>query len=148
MSKDDQSTFDSNLLSEMSVAELRDICKKLELHVSGKKSVLIDRIISVNNHKNISIDDEIDELILIDDDDEVINITENEISKKIDELILQKTPKSTVRKLIEADEKSINLPSENDDSEVFVAEIIQSDISKKVDKIIFFFIVDIVRAYS
>ena len=30
MSKDDQSTFDSNLLSEMSVAELRDICKKLD----------------------------------------------------------------------------------------------------------------------
>ncbi|MDC1419817.1 SAP domain-containing protein [Euryarchaeota archaeon] len=136
MSKDDHSTFDSDLLSEMSVAELRDICKKLELHVSGKKSVLIDRINSVNDHKNNSINDEIDELILIDDDDDVINIPENEISKKIDELILQQTPKSTVRKLIEDDEKSINLPSENDDSEVFVAEIIQSDISKKVDKII------------
>ncbi|MCP2507896.1 MAG: SAP domain-containing protein, partial [Candidatus Thalassarchaeaceae archaeon] len=92
MSKDDQSTFDSDLLSEMSVAELRDICKKLEIHVSGKKSVLIDRIILANGHDNNPINDEIDELILI-DDDEVINIAENEISKKIDELILQKTPK-------------------------------------------------------
>ena len=66
MSDDESFTFDS--LSEMKVSELREICKKGELLISGNKADLIVRILE-NNLKNQ--DDK--ELFL---DDENIEITE------------------------------------------------------------------------
>ena len=127
MPKDDQPSIDPDLLPGMKVAELRDICINLKLHVSGKKSVLIDRIMSELGHENKSSNEEIDEIILLHEDeeiDEISNTSKKDVNDKIDKLIS--------KKIIKAD--SLNLTDGKNEPEVFVAEMIvsnENEISEK-----------------
>ena len=100
MPDDESFTFDS--LSEMKVSELREICKKGELLISGNKADLIVRILE-NNLKNQ--DDK--ELFL---DDENIEIAE--VQPQDAEI------KDKVRSSIEIDDAIDRLISRVDDDEI------------------------------
>ncbi len=128
MAEDEQSAIDLVLLPKMSVAELREICNNLKLHVSGKKSVLVERI-SVELKKDLEYSNvKVDEIILYDDedDDEIISSEKDDINSKIDKLITKKLEKSLTlsEDINEDDIESIDIQFNEEESNVFVAEII------------------------
>ena len=65
MADDESFTFDS--LSKMKVSELREICKKGQLLISGNKAELIVRILENNSNSNnkeeLFLDDETIEVV-------------------------------------------------------------------------------------
>ena len=86
MSKDADDSFDGDTLSRMTVVELREICKNLQLMVSGNKSVLIDRILEFNGNEEGDIEVENEQVLLLEDDDDV---KEHNIGDAVDKLIVK-----------------------------------------------------------
>ncbi len=86
MSKDADDSFDGDTLSRMTVVELREICKNLQLMVSGNKSVLIDRILEFNGNEEGNIEVENEQVLLLEDDDDV---KEHNIGDAVDKLIVK-----------------------------------------------------------
>ena len=86
MSKDADDSFDGDTLSRMTVVELREICKNLQLMVSGNKSVLIDRILEFNGNEEGDIEVENEQVLLLEDDDD---IKEHNIGDAVDKLIVK-----------------------------------------------------------
>lgn len=86
MSKDADDSFDGDTLSRMTVVELREICKNLQLMVSGNKSVLIDRILEFNGNEEGNIELENEQVLLLEDDDDV---KEHNIGDAVDKLIVK-----------------------------------------------------------
>ena len=87
MSKEADDSFDGDRLSRMTVVELREICKNLELMVSGNKLILIDRILEFNGNKERDIEVENEQVLLLEDDDD---IKEDIIGDAVDKLIIKK----------------------------------------------------------
>ncbi len=87
MSKDADDSFDGDTLSRMTVVELREICKNLQLMVSGNKSVLIDRILEFNGNEEGNIEVENEQVLLLEDDDDDVN--EHNIGDAVDKLIVK-----------------------------------------------------------
>ena len=87
MSKEADDSFDGDRLSRMTVVELREICKNLQLMVSGNKLILIDRILEFNGNKERDIEVENEEVLLLEDDDD---IKEDIIGDAVDKLIIKK----------------------------------------------------------
>ena len=87
MSKEADDSFDGDRLSRMTVVELREICKNLQLMVSGNKLILIDRILEFNGNKERDIEVENEQVLLLEDDDD---IKEDIIGDAVDKLIIKK----------------------------------------------------------
>ena len=121
MSKDADDSFDGDTLSRMTVVELREICKNLQLMVSGNKSVLIDRILEFNGNEEGDIEVENEQVLLLEDDDD---IKEHNIGDAVDKLIVKNNiskddeiPKQNATlDLLEEQEKDIL------EAEIFVEE--------------------------
>ena len=125
MADDESFTFDS--LSKMKVSELREICKKGKLLISGNKAELIVRILENNSkdHDNV-------ELFLDDEDIEIAEIqsqnveTKNKVrsSREIDDAINRLISRVDGEEVKAIDEPII---SENQimDAEILEAEIFE-----------------------
>ena len=70
MSKDDRDLIDEETLSNMTVVDLREMCKNLQLMVSGNKSTLIERIIESKGLEKSEKELEIEQVLLLEEDDE------------------------------------------------------------------------------
>ena len=124
MSDDESFTFDS--LSEMKVSELREICKKGELLISGNKADLIVRILENNlknqDDKELFLDDENIEIAEVQPQDAEIKDkvrSSREIDDAIDRLI------SRVDDEIKPIKESIISENEIMEAEILEAEIIE-----------------------
>ena len=121
MSKDADDSFDGDTLSRMTVVELREICKNLQLMVSGNKSVLIDRILEFNGNEEGNIEVENEQVLLLEDDDD---IKEHNIGDAVDKLIVKNiiskddemSQQNATLDLLEEQEKDIL------EAEIFVEE--------------------------
>mgnify|MGYP001597557088 CR=1 FL=1 len=91
MPKDDQNSFDEETLSAMTVVELRELCKKHHLMVSGNKSVLIERILESKGVDEIEEEAEIEQVLLLEEDEDIVK--ENNIGDAVDKLIAKLTLK-------------------------------------------------------
>ena len=79
MSKDDHDLIDEETLSNMTVVDLREMCKNLQLMVSGNKSKLIERIIESKGLEKPEKELEIEQVLLLEDDEEETIVKENNI---------------------------------------------------------------------
>ena len=124
MPDDESFTFDS--LSEMKVSELREICKKGQLLISGNKAELIVRILENNSNSNnkeeLFLDDENIEIAEVQPQDAEIKDkvrSSREIDDAIDRLI------SRVDDEIKPIKESIISENEIMEAEILEAEIIE-----------------------
>ena len=85
MTKDTPHSVNPDSLSTMSVVQLRDVCRNLKLHVSGKKSVLIDRILNAIGDESKLPDKDSEEALLL--EDEEITPSTNYVGDAVDKLI-------------------------------------------------------------
>jgi len=87
----EDATFDRESLSSRTVAKLREICKDRGLLVSGKKSVLVDRILEdagIVEEPKVTSEDEIwEEDALVIDDEEDTRERVNEVLSRIGEVV-------------------------------------------------------------
>ena len=123
MSDDESFTFDS--LSEMKVSELREICKKGELLISGNKADLIVRILENNlknqDDKELFLDDENIEIAEVQPQDAEIKDkvrSSREIDDAIDRLISR----------VDDDEIKPIKESIISENEIMEAEILEAEI--------------------
>ncbi|MDB3855095.1 SAP domain-containing protein [Euryarchaeota archaeon] len=123
MSDEESFTFDS--LSEMKVSELREICKKGELLISGNKADLIVRILENNlknqDDKELFLDDENIEIAQVQPQDAVIKDkvrSSREIDDAIDRLISR----------VDDDEIKPIKESIISENEIMEAEILEAEI--------------------
>ncbi|MDB4865526.1 SAP domain-containing protein [Euryarchaeota archaeon] len=123
MSDEESFTFDS--LSEMKVSELREICKKGELLISGNKADLIVRILENNlknqDDKELFLDDENIEIAQVQPQDAVIKDkvrSSREIDDAIDRLISR----------VDDDEIKPIKESTISENEIMEAEILEAEI--------------------
>ena len=123
MSDDESFTFDS--LSEMKVSELREICKKGELLISGNKADLIVRILENNlknqDDKELFLDDENIEIAQVQPQDAEIKDkvrSSREIDDAIDRLISR----------VDDDEIKPIKESIISENEIMEAEILEAEI--------------------
>ena len=123
MSDDESFTFDS--LSEMKVSELREICKKGELLISGNKADLIVRILENNlknqDDKELFLDDENFEIAEVQPQDAEIKDkvrSSREIDDAIDRLISR----------VDDDEIKPIKESIISENEIMEAEILEAEI--------------------
>tara|TARA_B100001142_G_scaffold244437_1_gene243744 strand:+ start:8864 stop:10972 length:2109 start_codon:yes stop_codon:yes gene_type:complete len=125
MSKDADDSFDGDTLSRMTVVELREICKNLQLMVSGNKSVLIDRILEFNGNEEGNIEVENEQVLLLEDDDDV---NEHNIGDAVDKLIV----KNNISKDDEIPQQNATLDLlEEQEKDVLEAEIFVEENSLK-----------------
>ena len=125
MSKDADDSFDGDTLSRMTVVELREICKNLQLMVSGNKSVLIDRILEFNGNEEGDIEVENEQVLLLEDDDD---IKEHNIGDAVDKLIV----KNNISKDDEIPKQNATLDLlEEQEKDVLEAEIFVEENSLK-----------------
>ena len=125
MSKDADDSFDGDTLSRMTVVELREICKNLQLMVSGNKSVLIDRILEFNGNEEGNIEVENEQVLLLEDDDDV---KEHNIGDAVDKLIV----KNNISKDDEIPQQNATLDLlEEQEKDVLEAEIFVEENSLK-----------------
>ena len=114
MSED--ATFDRESLTSSTVAKLREICKDRGLLVSGKKSVLIDRILEdlgFSKESSIITDDEIwEEDALVIDEEEDTREKVNEVLSRIGEVV---EAELVVAELVVSDEKTPDSRIEEDE---------------------------------
>ena len=87
MSKDDHDLIDEETLSNMTVVDLREMCKNLQLMVSGNKSKLIERIIEFKGIEKPEKELEIEQVLLLEDDEEETIVKQNNIGEAVDKLI-------------------------------------------------------------
>ena len=123
MSDDESFTFDS--LSEMKVSELREICKKGELLISGNKADLIVRILE-NNLKNQ--DDK--ELFLDDENIEIAEVQPQDVEIK-DKVRSSREIDDAIDRLISrVDDDEIKPIKESiiSENEIMEAEILEAEI--------------------
>ena len=135
MAKDDQNLFDEATLSAMTVVELRELCKKYHLMVSGNKSVLIERILESKGVDEIEEEAEIEQVLLLEEDEDIVK--ENNIGDAVDKLIAKKT--NTKTDTIQQTKPTLDLldnEEENDilEAEIFVEENTQTKIHKTPEK--------------
>jgi hypothetical protein len=123
MSDDESFTFDS--LSEMKVSELREICKKGELLISGNKAELIVRILENNlknqDDKELFLDDENVEIAEVQPQDAEIKDkvrSSREIDDAIDRLISR----------VDGDEIKPIKESTISENKIMEAEILEAEI--------------------
>ena len=123
MTDDESFTFDS--LSKMKVSELREICKKGQLLISGNKAELIVRILENNSNSNNK-----EELFLDDEDIEIAEIQQQDIESK-DKVRSSREIDDAINRLISRvdgeEVKTIEEPliSEN---KIMEAEILEAEI--------------------
>lgn len=126
----DGESFSSSSLSKMKVSELRDICKKEQLLISGNKAALISRILestlSPPNNEELFLDEENIETAEV-----VTSIVENkdktrssrDIDDAIDRLISRVDSKESI--IIDTESEESTFDNEIMDAEIFDAEIIE-----------------------
>ena len=125
MSKDADDSFDGDTLSRMTVVELREICKNLQLMVSGNKSALIDRILEFNGNEEEDIEVENEQVLLLEDDDD---IKEHNIGDAVDKLIV----KNNISKDDEMSQQNATLDLlEEQEKDILEAEIFVEENSLK-----------------
>ena len=125
MSKDADDSFDGDTLSRMTVVELREICKNLQLMVSGNKSALIDRILEFNGNEEGNIEVENEQVLLLEDDDD---IKEHNIGDAVDKLIV----KNNISKDDEMSQQNATLDLlEEQEKDILEAEIFVEENSLK-----------------
>ena len=120
MSKDDHDLIDEETLSNMTVVDLREMCKNLQLMVSGNKSKLIERIIESKGLEKPEKELEIDQVLLLEDDEEETIVKQNNIGDAVDKLI-SKTIQSSDD--TEKNSPTLNLLDKEEESEILEAEI-------------------------
>tara|TARA_B100001109_G_C18863579_1_gene475438 strand:- start:4121 stop:6256 length:2136 start_codon:yes stop_codon:yes gene_type:complete len=137
MSKDDHDLIDEDSLSNMTVVDLREMCKNLQLMVSGNKSVLIERIMDSKGSEKAEKELETEQVLLLEDDEEDEDIVkENNIGDAVDRLISKKIYSNDN---IEQINPPLDLLDEEEESqileaEIFVEEKIQQKIYEKAKK--------------
>ena len=120
MSKDDHDLIDEETLSNMTVVDLREMCKNLQLMVSGNKSKLIERIIESKGLEKPEKELEIDQVLLLEDDEEETIVKQNNIGDAVDKLI-SKTIQSSDD--TEKNSPTLNLLDKEEENEILEAEI-------------------------
>ncbi len=120
MSKDDHDLIDEETLSNMTVVDLREMCKNLQLMVSGNKSKLIERIIESKGLEKPEKELEIEQVLLLEDDEEETIVKQNNIGDAVDKLI-SKTIQSNDD--TEKNSPTLNLLDKEEESEILEAEI-------------------------
>ena len=120
MSKDDHDLIDEETLSNMTVVDLREMCKNLQLMVSGNKSKLIERIIEFKGIEKPEKELEIEQVLLLEDDEEETIVKQNNIGDAVDKLI-SKTIQSSDD--TEKNSPTLNLLDKEEENEILEAEI-------------------------
>ena len=120
MSKDDHDLIDEETLSNMTVVDLREMCKNLQLMVSGNKSKLIERIIESKGLEKPEKELEIEQVLLLEDDEEETIVKQNNIGDAVDKLI-SKTIQSSDD--TEKNSPTLNLLDKEEENEILEAEI-------------------------
>ena len=120
MSKDDHDLIDEETLSNMTVVDLREMCKNLQLMVSGNKSKLIERIIESKGLEKPKKELEIEQVLLLEDDEEETIVKQNNIGDAVDKLI-SKTIQSSDD--TEKNSPTLNLLDKEEENEILEAEI-------------------------
>ena len=120
MSKDDHDLIDEETLSNMTVVDLREMCKNLQLMVSGNKSKLIERIIESKGLEKPEKELEIDQVLLLEDDEEETIVKQNNIGDAVDKLI-----SNTIQSNDDTEKTgpTLNLLDKEEESEILEAEI-------------------------
>jgi hypothetical protein len=120
MSKDDHDLIDEETLSNMTVVDLREMCKNLQLMVSGNKSKLIERIIEFKGIEKPEKELEIEQVLLLEDDEEETIVKQNNIGEAVDKLISK-----TIQSNDDTGKNSptLNLLDKEEESEILEAEI-------------------------
>ncbi|MGB1584284.1 MAG: SAP domain-containing protein [Candidatus Thalassarchaeaceae archaeon] len=120
MSKDDHDLIDEETLSNMTVVDLREMCKNLQLMVSGNKSKLIERIIEFKGIEKPEKELEIEQVLLLEDDEEETIVKQNNIGDAVDKLISK-----TIQSNDDTGKNSptLNLLDKEEESEILEAEI-------------------------
>ena len=120
MSKDDHDLIDEETLSNMTVVDLREMCKNLQLMVSGNKSKLIERIIESKGLEKPEKELEIEQVLLLEDDEEERIVKQNNIGDAVDKLISK-----TIQSNDDTGKNSptLNLLDKEEESEILEAEI-------------------------
>ena len=120
MSKDDHDLIDEETLSNMTVVDLREMCKNLQLMVSGNKSKLIERIIESKGLEKPEKELEIDQVLLLEDDEEETIVKQNNIGDAVDKLISK-----TIQSNDDTGKNSptLNLLDKEEENEILEAEI-------------------------
>ena len=107
----EDATFDRESLSSNTVAKLRQICKDRGLLVSGKKSVLVDRILEdagiVEDTSPTPEDDIWQEEALVIDEEEDTRERVNEVLSRIGEVVEAEV---VVAEVVESEEPKIKIP--------------------------------------
>jgi len=108
----EDATFDRESLSSRTVAKLREICKDRGLLVSGKKSVLVDRILEdagIVEEPKVTSEDEIwEEDALVIDDEEDTRERVNEVLSRIGEVVEAEVVVAEV--ITPEDDKELKIP--------------------------------------
>ena len=131
MSKDDHDLIDEDSLSNMTVVDLREMCKNLQLMVSGNKSVLIERIMDSKGSEKAEKELETEQVLLLEDDEEDEDIVkENNIGDAVDRLISKKIYSNDN---IEQINPPLDLLDEEEESQILEAEIfVEEKIQQKI----------------
>ena len=121
MSKDDHDLIDEDSLSNLTVVDLREMCKNLQLMVSGNKATLIERIIESKGLEKKEKELETEQVLLLEDDEEDEEIAkENNIGDAVDKLISKKIHSNDN---IEQINPTLDLLDEEEEGEILEAEI-------------------------
>jgi len=136
MSKDDHDLIDEETLSNMTVVDLREMCKNLQLMVSGNKSKLIERIIESKGLEKPEKELEIEQVLLLEDDEEETIVKQNNIGDAVDKLI-SKTIQSNDN--TENNSPTLNLLDKEEgnailEAEIFVEENSENKIYERAEK--------------
>jgi hypothetical protein len=136
MSKDDHDLIDEETLSNMTVVDLREMCKNLQLMVSGNKSKLIERIIESKGLEKPEKELEIEQVLLLEDDEEETIVKQNNIGDAVDKLI-SKTIQSNDD--TENNSPTLNLLDKEEgnailEAEIFVEENSENKIYERAEK--------------
>ena len=136
MSKDDHDVIDEETLSNMTVVDLREMCKNLQLMVSGNKSKLIERIIESKGLEKPEKELEIEQVLLLEDDEEETIVKQNNIGDAVDKLI-SKTIQSNDN--TENNSPTLNLLDKEEgnailEAEIFVEENSENKIYERAEK--------------
>ena len=131
MSKDDHDLIDEDSLSNLTVVDLREMCKNLQLMVSGNKATLIERIIESKGLEKKEKELETEQVLLLEDDEEDEEIAkESNIGDAVDKLISEKIHSNDN---IEQINPTLDLLDEEEEGEILEAEIFVEE--KKPQKI-------------